>query len=72
MRKLLFFAAIGTVRSNGIMHKKYHDMLDRGMPRVKALVAIARKLLCILFALARDNMAYCDNYNEVHKVALAA
>ena len=72
MRKLLFFAAIGTVRSNGIMHKKYHDMLDRGMPKVKALVAIARKLLCILFALARDNMVYCDNHNEVHKVALAA
>ena len=73
MRKLLFFAAIGTVRSNGIMHEKYHDMLNRGMQRVKALVAIARKLLCILFALARDNMVYCDNYNhEGHKVTLAA
>jgi transposase len=72
IRKLMFFAAIGTVRSNGIMHRKYHDMLDRGMPKVKALVAIARKLLCILFALARDNMVYCDNYNKVHKVALAA
>lgn len=72
MRKLLFFAAIRTVRSNGIMHKKYHDMLERGMPRVKALVAIARKLLCILFALARDNMTYCDNYNDVHKMTLAA
>ena len=72
IRKLLFFAAIRTVRSNGIMHRKYHDMLDRGMPKVKALVAIARKLLCILFALARDNMVYRDDYNEVHKVALAA
>ena len=72
MRKLLYFAAIGTVRSNGIMHRKYQEMLGRGMPKVKALVAIARKLLCILFALARDNTMYCDDYNEVHKVALAA
>jgi transposase len=72
MRKLLFFAAIKTVRSNGIMYSTYHDMLDRGMPRVRALIAIARKLLRILFALARDNMVYCDDYNEVHKVALAA
>ena len=47
-------------------------MLDRGMPRVKALVAIARKILCILFALARDNTVYCDDYNEVHKITLAA
>jgi transposase len=71
MRKLLFFAAIKTVRSNGVMQRKYQEMLDRGMPQVKALVAIARKLLRILFALARDNMAYCDDYNEEHTVALA-
>lgn len=31
MRKLLYFAAINTVRSDGIMHAKYHQMLDRGM-----------------------------------------
>jgi transposase len=72
MRKLLFFAAIKTVRSNGIMYRRYHDMLDRGMPRIKALVAIARKLLRILFALARDNMVYCYDYNKEHTVALAA
>jgi hypothetical protein len=54
------------------MYRKYQEMLDRDMPKVKALVAIARKLLRILFALARDNMMYCDDYNEVHKVALAA
>lgn len=72
MRKLLFFAAIKTVRSNGVMHSKYQEMLDRGMPKVKALVAIARKLLRILFALARDNTLYGDRYHEAHTVALAA
>lgn len=72
MRKLLFFAAIKTVRSNGVMHSKYQEMLDRGMPKVKALVAIARKLLRILFALARDNTLYGDRYHEADTVALAA
>ena len=30
-------------------------MLARGMPKMKALVAISRKILRIIFALARDN-----------------
>jgi transposase len=72
MRKLLFFAAIKTVRNNGIMPRRYYVMLGRGMPRVKALIAIERKLLRIVFALARDNMAYCDDYNKEHILALAA
>jgi len=72
MRKLLFFAAINTVKSKGIMHEPYQQMLDRGMPKIKALTAISRKLLGIIFALARDNMVYVDNYNQQHHFQLAA
>lgn len=72
MRKLLYFAAINTVRSKGIMHAKYHQMLDRGMPTIKALVAIARKLLGIIFALVRNNSVYIENYSEKHNYKLAA
>ncbi len=32
------------------------------MPKVKALMAMARKLLRIIFALARDNTVYMENY----------
>ncbi|MBW2109516.1 MAG: IS110 family transposase [Deltaproteobacteria bacterium] len=72
MRKLLFFAAINAVKSNGIMHEPYQQMLHRGMPKVKALIAISRKLLRIIFALARDNVEYVKNYNQIHHYKLAA
>ena len=72
MRKLLFFAAINAVKTHGIMHARYHQMLDKGMPKVKALVAISRKLLRLVFALARDNTMYIENYDPRHKYKLAA
>ena len=72
MRKLLFFAAINTVRSQGIMHTRYHQMLDRGMLKMKALIAISRTLLRLIFALARDNTMYIENYDPTHKYKLAA
>ncbi|TLD42645.1 MAG: hypothetical protein JETT_0988 [Candidatus Jettenia ecosi] len=36
------------------------------MPPIKALIAIARKLLGILFALVRDQREYVGNYEELH------
>jgi transposase len=72
MRKLLYFAAINVVKSHGIMHELYQEMLDRGMPKMKALVAIARKLLGLIFALARDNTVYVENYSHRHHFKLAA
>ncbi len=72
MRKLLFFAAINAVKSKGIMHKKYHQMLDRGMLKMKALVAISRKLLAIIFAIVRDQTKYVENYSNRNHYKLAA
>jgi transposase len=65
MRKLLFFAAINTVRKGGIMHDCYQRHLQKGMKKIKALIAVARKLLCIIFALVREQSEYLDNYQEV-------
>ena len=62
MRKLLYFAALSVVRKKGIMHEDYQKMLARGMPKIKALVAISRKLLRLVFALARDHTVYVNNY----------
>lgn len=71
MRKLLFFGAINTVKSNGIMHVPYNRMLERGMPKMKALVAISRKLLAVMFALARDGSIYIEDYSS-HRYQIAA
>jgi transposase len=72
MRKLLFFAAINAVKSHGIMHARYQRMLNNGTPKIKALIAVSRKLLQIIFALARDNAQYEENYNRKHEFKLAA
>ena len=72
MRKLLFFAAINTIKRGGIMHDTYHQMLKRGMVKIKAVTAISRKLLGLIFALVRDNAVYVDNYHRTHKIKRAA
>lgn len=62
MRKLLYLAAMNTVRQGGILHAHYHRCLERGMPNLKALVAMSRRLLRILFAMVRDDRAYNKDY----------
>lgn len=62
MRKLLYLAALSTVRKGGVMHEWYQRAIDRGMIRPKALVAVGRKLLGIIFALVRDHTVYEYNH----------
>ena len=62
IRKLLYFAALSAVRKGGVMHEWYQQALGRGMLRTKALVAVSRKLLGIIFALVRDHRLYVENY----------
>ena len=72
LRKLLYFAALNTVRKGGVMHEPYQRYLKRGMLKTKALVAIARKLLRILFALVRDHSSYSETYLPIGRLKLAA
>lgn len=72
LRKLLFFASINVVRKGGILHKQYLQHLDKGMPKIKALIAISRKLLSIIFALVRDHSVYIDQYSEIQQLKEAA
>lgn len=72
MRKLLYFVAINTVRKGGIMHEYYQGCLERGMLKMKALIAVSRKLLGIMFALVRDHSEYIEDYvieQELKKAA---
>jgi transposase len=64
MRKLLYFAALSAVHKGGIMHEWYQQALGRGMIKTKALVAVSRKLLGIIFALVRDHSVYIENYTK--------
>lgn len=72
LRKLLFFASINVVRKGGILHKQYRHHLKKGMPKIKALVAISRKLLSIIFALVRDHSVYIAEYSKTQQLKEAA
>jgi len=59
LRKCLFFAALRTVKSGGAFREVYLRWTETNhMQKTKALVAISRKLLGLLFALVRDHVAY--------------
>jgi transposase len=59
LRKCLFFAALRTVKTGGAFRAVYvrPTQVNR-MQKTKALVAISRKLLRLVFALVRDEVAY--------------
>ncbi|HWR89823.1 MAG TPA: IS110 family transposase, partial [Dissulfurispiraceae bacterium] len=72
LRKLLYFAALNTVRRGGIMCHRYQQYRERGMIKTKALIAVARKLLGIIFALVRDQSVYTRDFSRIplhHKEA---
>jgi transposase len=63
LRKILYYASIQMVRKNGIMYDYYTRLTNRGMLRLKALVAVARKLLGIIHAIVRDDRDYVGAYH---------
>jgi transposase len=62
LRKILFYAAIQMIRKNGIMYDYYARLTGRGMERMRALIAVSRKLLRIIHAIVRDNSDYVEQY----------
>jgi transposase len=58
LRKILFYAAIQMIRKNGIMYDYYARLTGRGMERMRALIAVSRKLLRIIHAIVRDGSNY--------------
>ena len=63
LRKLLYFASLNMVKKNGIMYNYYQRLINNGMLKTKALVAISKKLLMIMFAMVRDNKDYVKDYH---------
>ncbi len=64
LRKLLYYAALNMIRKGGIMRHRYQQYLRSGMPKSKALIAIARKLLVIIFAVVRDQSVYNKDFSR--------
>jgi transposase len=67
LRKILYYAAIQTIRKDGILHDYYTRLTDRGMKRMMALVAVSRKLLGIIYAMVRDDSEYSANFESMKR-----
>ena len=67
LRKILYYAAIQTIRNNGILHDYYTRLTDGGMKRMKSLVAVSRKLLGIIYAIVRDGSEYLVNFESIKR-----
>jgi transposase len=65
LRKILFYAAIQMIRKNGIMYDYYARLTGRGMERMRALIAVSRKLLRIIHAIVRDDRDYVGQYQAL-------
>jgi len=74
LRKILFYAAIQMIRKNGILYDYYARLTGRGMERMRALIAVSRKLLRIIHAIVRDNSDYVGQYQagERRMIEMAA
>jgi transposase len=70
LRKILYNAAVGTIRKNGIMCGYYARLIGRGMVRTSALIVIAKKLLRIIHTMMRDDRDYIHNYESSKRVVI--
>jgi transposase len=70
LRKILYNAAISTIRKNGIMCTQYAKLIGRGMVRTSALIVIAKKLLRIIHAMMRDERDYMHHYESSKRVVI--
>jgi transposase len=70
LRKILYNAAISSIRKNGIMYTEYTNLIGRRMKRTSALIVIAKKLLRIIHAMMRDGRDYIRNYASPKRVGV--
>jgi len=62
LRRYLFMAALINCRPGSIFYEKYRSMIDRGVAKKKAIIAVMRKLLKLLHALSRDGRKFDADY----------
>jgi transposase len=69
LRKMLYYAALNVTKKGGILHDTYNNHLKKRMTKTQALTAISRKIICIIYALVRDNTDYVERIDRNKKAA---
>lgn len=73
LRRHLFFAALRMTNSKGIFRGYYLRLTETNhMLKMKAMVAISRKLMTVIFAIVRDGSEYDERIREAEKLPVAA
>lgn len=62
VRRALYFPAISAVKHEGIFKNLYDRVFERTRIKMKAYVAVQRKLLTIIFALFKNDVPFDPNY----------
>lgn len=60
LRTVLYFAALRQAKPGAPLYDFYMRLVSRGMVKIKAIVAVACKLVRLLFALVRDGRYYSE------------
>lgn len=58
LRRILYFAALHHTIPGTPLYDSYARLVDRGVPRIKAVVATSCRLVRLLYALVRDQRCY--------------
>lgn len=66
IRSRLFMPTLVAVRHNPILRAYYNKLLGRGKCKMVALVAVMRKLICILNTMAKNNQEWNPNLIKIN------
>jgi len=58
IRKALYMTIISAIRCKRTINQSYQRLKEHGKPSKVTIIAAARKLLCLLNAIARDNTSW--------------
>jgi transposase len=72
LRHKLYFAALQQTHEGMPLYYFYRRLRERGVIRTKAMIAVARKLLALVFALVRDKREYEWDYSGTRALAEVA
>jgi transposase len=68
IRKALFMPALSACRANPRLKDFYQRLVAKGKNKKLAIIAVARKLLLLIYTLWKSNSPYSPDYKQTHHV----
>jgi len=65
LRKQLYLAVLSMIKRDGVFFNEYQESVAKGKVKMRVMIALMRKLLRILFALARKERYFQKDYDRL-------